>query len=251
MKVSIITVVYQGERFIESAIKSVLDQDYPDIEYIVIDGDSGDRTMELIESFGTKINTVVSEPDKGIYDAMNKGISLATGDIIGILNSDDFYRSDTIISKVVDRMISEKVDSVYGDLVYVDPEVTDKVRRYWKSGDFKSQRFLYGWMPPHPTFFIKRSVYLKYGFYNLGLRSAADYEFMLRVLFKHKVSCSHIPEVLTVMREGGISNASIRNRLKGNSEDARAWAQNDLKPLVVTRYLKPLRKLMQYISKPS
>lgn len=246
MKVSIVTVVYNGERFIESAIRSVLSQDYPNIEYIIIDGQSNDRTLEIIKRYGDRISKFVSEEDKGLYDAMNKGISMATGELLGVLNADDFYRSDSIISQVVDKVKMEGVDSIYGDLIYVDPVQTNRIRRIWKSGVASRKGFLYGWMPPHPTFFVKRWVYEKYGMFNINLKSAADYEFMLRVLYKFGISVSYIPEVITVMRDGGLSNASLKNRFKGNQEDALAWKLNELKPFFFTRILKPLRKITQY-----
>ncbi len=249
MKVSIVTVVYNNETTIADAINSVLDQDYHDIEYIVVDGASKDGTMDIIKQYSNKISKVISEPDKGIYDAMNKGVALATGDVVGILNSDDFYLNSTVISSIVEKMISDGVDSVYGDLVYVDPVDTKVVKRYWQSGSFRRRRFLYGWMPPHPTFFVKSEIYEKHGLFNLSLRSAADYEFMLRVLYKYKISSSYLKEIVTVMRDGGNSNASIKNRIKGNNEDVLAWKINELKPFFFTRYFKPLRKIPQFFTK--
>ncbi|MBO6497566.1 MAG: glycosyltransferase [Roseivirga sp.] len=251
MKVSIVTVVYNGASFIKSAIKSVLSQDYSDIEYIVIDGASTDGTMDIINQYKDQISHIISEPDQGIYDAMNKGVSLATGDVIGILNSDDFYSTNTVISDIVEKMTAEGVDSVYGNLVYVDPTNKEVVKRYWQSGRFTRKRFLYGWMPPHPTFFVRAEVYKKYGMFNLSLKSAADYEFMLRVLYKEKISTFYINKLITTMRDGGTSNISLKNRIRGNNEDQLAWKLNGLKPFFFTRYLKPLRKIWQFFRMPS
>ncbi|MCE7995850.1 MAG: glycosyltransferase [Roseivirga sp.] len=247
MRVSIITVVYNGERFIKSAIESVLNQNYGDIEHIVIDGDSSDGTMEIINRYKDKISTIVSEPDKGLYDAMNKGLSHCTGEIVGILNADDFYKDSGVISRVVECFKEKNTQSIYGDLIYVDQTAINKVKRYWKGGIYKRSKFLFGWMPPYPTFFVKREVYDQFGNFNIELKSAADYEFMLRVLYKHEISSYYLNETLTIMREGGLSNSSISNRLRGNSEDFIAWKINDIKPFFFTRFLKPLRKLKQFV----
>lgn len=250
MKISIVTVVYNNESTVADAIRSVLEQTHDAIEYIVIDGASSDGTMEVINSFKDRIDKVVSEPDKGIYDAMNKGLSLVTGEVVGILNSDDFYHDQHVISSIIEAFKAERADAVYGDLIYVDAQNTDKVKRYWKSGRYERNKFLYGWMPPHPTFFVKREVYQKYGQFNLTLKSAADYEFMLRVLYKHKISAAYVPKIITTMRDGGNSNASLKSRLKGNREDVKAWELNGISPSFFTRYLKPLRKIGQFVAKP-
>lgn len=250
MRVSIVTVVYNGEKFIKSAIDSVLSQDYPDIEHIIIDGNSSDNTMSIVNGYKDSVARIISEPDNGLYDAMNKGLSYCTGDIVGILNSDDFYKGPDVISKVVACFAKSDVQTVYGDLLYVDQFETEKIKRYWKGGEFKRSKFLYGWMPPHPTFFVRKEIYKKYGMFNLNLKSAADYEFMLRVLYKYKTSSYYLSQTLTVMRDGGMSNSSVSNRLRGNSEDSNAWKINNVKPYFFTRYLKPLRKLTQFVGRP-
>ncbi|GAB3182095.1 glycosyltransferase family 2 protein [Telluribacter humicola] len=248
MKVSIITVVYNGEKTIRDSIESVLRQDYPSIEYILIDGGSSDKTVEIIHSYGSKIARVVSERDKGIYDAMNKGISYATGDLIGILNADDLYAYDSAISDVVAAVSHDNTDGAYGDLVYVDPTLT-QIKRRWISGMYRKNLFNWGWMPPHPTFFLRKEWYQKYGNFRLDMGSAADYELMLRMIHKQKANLSYIPRVMIKMRIGGVSNQNILNRIKANKSDRKAWVVNDLKPYFFTLWLKPIRKVMQYVYK--
>jgi glycosyltransferase involved in cell wall biosynthesis len=247
MKVSIITITFNSSQTIEDTIQSVLSQDYHDVEYIIVDGASKDGTLEIIERYRSSISTIISEPDKGIYDAMNKGVSLATGDVIGILNSDDFYADAAVISDIVRSMQQFKSDACYADLVYVDRNDTTRVIRSWKSGEYRHGHFLRGWMPPHPTFFVKRSLYLKHGVYSLALRSAADYELMLRFIHKHGVSLSYLPRVITKMRTGGQSNVSFKNRWRANREDRLAWKMNGLQPGLLTLLRKPLSKLLQYL----
>jgi glycosyltransferase len=247
-KVSIITVCYNSASTIESTIQSVLNQDYKNIEYIVIDGKSTDATLDIIEKYKTQIHTIVSEKDKGIYDALNKGIALATGDIVAILHADDFYNSSTIISEVVQLFEQENCDCVYGDLQYVDRSNTDIVKRNWISGKYIKENFLKGWMPPHPAFFAKRECYTKFGVFNLSLKSAADYELMLRFLYKNNCSVAYLPKTLVKMRVGGKSNVTLANRIKANREDKMAWILNDLKPGMLTFIRKPLSKLGQFLN---
>lgn len=245
MKVSIITATYNSEATIADTLSSVQMQEYSDIEHLVIDGLSRDKTMSIVKSF-SHIARLVSEKDSGIYDAMNKGISLATGDVIGILNSDDFYASGDVISKVVKVFETTGCDAVYGDLVYVDRNDTAKVKRYWRSGRYTPGAFLWGWMPPHPTLFIRKEVYQKYGVFKLDLRTAADYELMLRFIHRNSIQIAYIPEVLVKMRAGGASNASLAGRVRANQADRMAWARNGIEPYFFTVYLKPLRKLGQF-----
>ncbi len=247
MKVSIITIAYNSAETIEDTIKSIVTQNYSNLEYIIIDGGSTDKTLSIVDKFKDSITTIVSEPDKGIYDAMNKGVQNATGDIVGILNSDDIYADNKVVSRIVEAIGNK--DSIYADLVYVDRDNTDKVTRYWKSGKYRKGIFKSGWMPPHPTFFIKKSCYNQYGTYNLQLKSAADYELMLRMLHKHNISVAYLPEVITKMRVGGQSNATLVNRIKANKEDKLAWSINDLKPGPLTLIMKPVRKISQFVKK--
>lgn len=249
MRVSIITVCYNSESTIQDTIKSVLHQDYKDIEYIIIDGQSTDQTLAIVNKYKNKIAHIISEKDNGMYDAINKGIHIATGKIIGILNSDDFYTDKQVISKIVDEIENKKVDSLYADLEYVHFKNISKTIRYWKSGTYRHGLFGNGWMPPHPTFFVKKDIYIQYGLYNTTLKSAADYELMLRLLHKHKVSTTYLKKTIVKMRVGGMSNASFKNRINANKEDRRAWEINGLKAKWYTLYLKPLSKLKQYFTK--
>jgi len=249
MTISIITICYNSASTIEDTVKSVLAQDYPDIEYIIVDGASKDNTLEIVNRYKEKISKIVSEPDKGIYDAMNKGIALCTGELIGILNSDDMYSSENILSHVVKKITEEKTDSLYGDIIYVERDKMEKIHRYWKSEPFKRENFRKGWMPPHPAFFVKREIYQKYGLFRTELTTSADYEIMLRFLYKEKISACYLPEVITKMRLGGISNISIKNRIRSNKEDRMAWRMNGLKPGPFTFIRKPLSKVFQFIKK--
>ena len=247
MKVSIITVAFNSEKTIEKTIQSILSQDYKNIEYLIIDGKSTDNTNEICNKYKNNISKIVSEKDRGIYDAMNKGIQLATGDIIGILNSDDWYANNHVISDVVTTMQKHNADALYGDLIYVDEKNIHRTKRYWKSGKFNKRKFKFGWMPPHPTVFIKKSLYEKYGLFNLTLQSAADYELMLRYFYKNNVVPCYLPKVITVMLQGGKSNASFHNRVKANREDRIAWKINNLNPNIFTLSLKPIRKIPQFL----
>jgi len=248
-KISIITVAFNAGKSIEDTIKSVLNQTYTNIEYIIIDGKSTDNTIEICNKYQDKIYKIISENDKGIYDAMNKGVNLATGDIIGILNADDFYADSNVIQNVVSKFEQNQIDGLYADLVYVDGEDTSKITRKWISGDYKENAFLNGWMPPHPTFFIKNECYKKYGNYSLELKSAADYELMLRMIHKHKIKLGYLNKIITKMRVGGVSNSSFKNRLNANKEDKRAWKMNGLKPSPLTFIRKPLSKLGQFFKR--
>lgn len=249
MKVSIITISFNSAATLEDTIRSVLSQDYPDLEYIIVDGNSTDGTLDIVKRYQSSIAQFISEPDKGIYDGMNKGLKMATGDLIGILNSDDIYEDSKVISDVVHLMESSQSMAAYADLVYVDRLDTSKVTRYWKSGSYKKGAFRKGWMPPHPTFFVRKSVYDRYGYFNLHLKSAADYEIMLRFIHKHGIEPAYLPRVITRMRAGGQSNLSLKNRIKANREDREAWRINGLKPGLFTLIRKPLSKIFQFMKK--
>ncbi len=249
MKITIITVCYNSEKTLADCISSVINQSYADVEYILIDGKSTDRTMEIIHSYGSKIDKVISEKDKGMYDAINKGIELATGEMIGVLNSDDMYVDEHVLEEVMQKFKKEETDALYADLNYVDQVDTEKVVRYWQSGIYKKNSFVSGWMPPHPTFFIQKSWYEKHGGYRLDLVSAADYELMLRMILKHGAKLSYLPRVIVNMRVGGMSNSSMFNRLRANKEDRKAWEMNGLSPKSYTLLFKPLRKIIQYVKR--
>ena len=258
MRVSLITVSYNSAKTIADTLKSVQSQTYKDIEYIVVDGNSSDGTIEIVKQFldSSKdamedsakgvVKKFLCERDKGIYDAMNKGLALATGDIIGVLNSDDFYCSNDVIEQVVGAFQENETDCLYGDLNYVDPIDTSKIVRKWRSGAYLRENFLKGWMPPHPTFFVRKTCYDKFGTFDTQFKSAADYELMLRFLFKESCSAQHLPKVMIHMRAGGVSNVSLKNRIRANREDRLAWKINGLKPKWFTLLRKPLSKLIQY-----
>ena len=247
MKISVITATYNSASTIESSLLSFINQDYENKELIIIDGGSTDETLSIIEKYKSAVTTIISEKDNGIYDALNKGISLATGDVIAILHSDDFYIHNHVLSKVIETFIAYKSDSVYGNLIYVDRIDTNRIIRKWISGNYIHGKFIQGWMPPHPAFFVKKECYNRYGKFNLSLRSSADYELMLRFLHKHKISTAYLNEFLVKMRIGGQSNVSLKNRIKANREDKLAWELNDLKPAFYTLFFKPLRKLIQFL----
>lgn len=247
MKVSIITVVYNGADTLRDCIESVLGQTHPNLEYIVVDGASTDASPAIVKQFGAKIAAFISEPDRGIYDAMNKGLAAATGDVVGFLNADDLYAHPNVIANVVAALQTENTQAAYGDLVYVDRLHPDRVVRTWTAGRYRPGQFRQGWMPPHPTFFVKKRMYDEFGGFNLQLKSAADYELMLRFIHKQGIRLSYLPQVLVRMRTGGLSNASLRNRLRANREDRRAWLLNDLKPHPLTLWWKPLRKVAQFL----
>lgn len=246
LKVSLITITYNSEATIEHTIQSVLEQTHPDIEYIIVDGLSTDKTWSIIEKYKSKISKLISEPDKGLYDALNKGISMATGEIIGIIHSDDFYTSPNVISQVVNVFKKRQAEGVYADLYYVAKDDSSKIIRKWKSGEYHHGMFLKGWMPPHPTLFVKKSCYDQFGLFNLNLGSAADYEMCLRLIHKHQIKLAYLPEYIIKMRVGGKSNVTLKNRIKANQNDRKAWVVNGLKPYFYTLYLKPLRKIVQF-----
>lgn len=229
MKISIITITYNSEKTLDDTIKSVLSQTYHDIEYIIVDGNSKDSTIDIVKSYSDKISKFVSEKDSGIYDAMNKGLRLATGDVVGILNSDDVYFDENVISNVVAKFEESKTASIYGDLYYVDENDLQKVQRYWKSSDFKEGSFAKGWHPPHPTFFVKKEVYEKCGYFDLEMKVSADFELMIRLLERYKISTAYLAKVLVRMRAGGESNRSIKNIITGNKSILRAFDKNGIR----------------------
>lgn len=258
--ISIVTAVFNGEGVVTNCLESVRSQTLSS-EHIIIDGGSTDSTLGIAAGF-PHVTKVVSEPDRGIYDAMNKGIKLATGEVVGLLNSDDFYASPDVLAKVSSVFDDPTVGACYGDLVYVEeiPGLAGaraeqqsgfKIVRYWKSGHCRKGSFHWGWMPPHPTFFVRRPVYEEFGLFNLNLGSAADYEIMLRFLLRHQIKAFYLPEVFVKMRIGGVSNASVSNRLKANRMDRKAWEVNGLKPHPWTLAMKPIRKIPQWWRRPN
>ncbi|MDP2894012.1 MAG: glycosyltransferase family 2 protein [Sulfurimonas sp.] len=248
MKISIITVVWNNKKTIKDAIESVLGQTYKDIEYIIIDGASSDGTVDVVKCYGDKISKFVSEPDRGLYDAMNKGVALATGDVVGILNSDDFYIDNGVIERVMKEFEKSQVDSVFADLVYVKSDNLNKVVRYYDSSHFTPQRFAYGWMPAHPTFFVRRWVYEKYGLFRTDLKIAADFDILARFLYTYKISYSYMKEVLVKMRLGGVST-SLSSIWINNIEQLRICRQNSIDTNIFKIISKYPSKLMGFVKK--
>lgn len=246
MKTSIITVCKNPGKNLESCIESIASQTYNDTEHIIVDGMSTDGTSDIVNEYKDNITIYVREHDSGIYEAMNKGIAMATGDVIGLLNADDLYASPNILELVAKAFEDSDIDCCYGDLVYVAKDNTNNVIRNWKSCEFKPELFSKGWHPPHPTLFVKKNIYEKYGVFNTKYKIGADYALMLKLLMKHRISSKHIPQVLVKMRVGGSSNKSLLNILKANIECYRAWKEHDLEisPFFILR--KPFNKLTQY-----
>ncbi len=250
MKVSIVTITYNSAATVEDTIKSVVMQDYPDMEYLVIDGKSKDQTLSIVERYKDKITKIVSERDGGLYFGLNKGLKMATGDVVGALHSDDIYAHPQVLSHVMELFNKDpELEGVYADLNFVSRDDTNKVMRVWKAGAYEPDAFKKGWMPPHPTFFVRKSVYEKYGYINTDLKLSADYELMLRLVHKHQIKIAYLPETIVKMRMGGVSNISFFVKMKANIEDKLAWKLNNLKPGLLTTLRKPLRKIGQYFKK--
>lgn len=250
MKISIVTVCFNSAETLADTIEAVACQTYPDKEHIVVDGASTDGTLDMLKA-SPSLSHFVSEPDQGIYDAMNKGIAMVTGDVVGTLNADDFYYDDTVLSQVAEVFADPTVDACYADLIYVDKLDTNKIVRYWKSCDYRPGLFERGWMPAHPTFFVRRSVYQKFGGFDLNFRRQADFELTMRFLATHGISSRYIPSIWVKMRMGGVSNNSILGVIKGNLEAYRACRKNGLEvwmlPFIAR---KVLSRIPQFFRKP-
>ena len=249
MRVSIITPTLNSDRFIKDCIESVKYQSYLDIEHIIVDGGSIDSTLKIIKDYENSYNLkLIAGKDNGIYDALNKGIKSATGEIIGILHSDDLYPNNEVIEKIVSIFKLQKIDSCYGDLHYIKENDINKVIRYWKSGDYKRNKFKYGFMPPHPTFFVKKEIYEKYGLFDTYYKISGDYELMVRFLYKNFISCYYIPEVLVKMRIGGKSNKNLKHILIKMKEDYKVIKKYNL-GVIDTLLLKSFIKIPQFFKK--
>lgn len=244
MRVSLITVTYNAEMSIERCIKSVIAQNYHNIEYIVVDGASADNTLQILDQYKKYINLLISEPDKGMYDALNKGISRATGNVIGILNADDYFASDDILTKIAEVFKDPEVDILYGNLDFVDPNET--IIRKWRTKAYKRGSFSWGWMPAHPTFYCRRSLFNNLGFYSLEYGTAADYELMLRFMHDKNINAYFLDKVMVKMQTGGMSNKSPANRINAWRFDLKAMRKNGIKFPLLALIMKPLRKVGQY-----
>jgi glycosyltransferase involved in cell wall biosynthesis len=245
--VSVITVSHNSVRTISDTIKSVLAQTYENIEYIIIDGSSADGTIELVNSFGKNISKFLSEPDNGIYDAINKGIRLATGDIVGILNSDDFFYDSNVIERVAEQFKESEVDAVFGDARFVDPVRTSKVVRYYSSKDFNTGKFKFGFMPAHPSFYVKRELFEKLGYYKVDYKIAADFELLVRFLYINKIKFRYLEMPFLSMRTGGVSNKSIISNYTLNKEIARACKENGIRTNFFWIYSKYFIKMFEFL----
>jgi glycosyltransferase involved in cell wall biosynthesis len=243
-KISLITVTRNAETTIQLCIESVLSQDYANVEYIVIDGLSTDGTVKIINQYINQTSHFVSEHDNGIYDAMNKGIKIATGDIVGILNADDCFADKTVLTEVAKAFINNEIDALYGNLEYVKPD--GNIIRRWQSGSYKVSSFNWGWMPPHPTFYCKRLIFNSLGCYDHGFGTAADYELMLRFMYLNKLGVFYLNKVMVKMNIGGASNETLNSRIKAWKFDFKAMGKNGVLFPRVCVIFKPLRKLVQY-----
>jgi len=246
MKISLITVVYNGETFLQECFNSVMAQTYPDVEYLVIDGGSTDRTVNIVQENQSAIDYFISEKDNGLYDAINKGIQRATGEVIGILNADDLFARPDVLASVAKAFIDQpKIDGLYGDLNYIHP-TSHKVIRTWKSKQNTLADVTKGWMPAHPTLYLKRSLFEKNGDYALDLGTAADYELILRYFYTHKIEAVYLAIIMVNMRIGGVSNQSVMSRVSAFVNDYKALKRNSVPHPLLAVIRKKLSKLSQF-----
>lgn len=248
-KISLVTCCYNSEKTIEDTIQSVLDQDYSNYEHIIVDGKSKDRTLEIVKRYEDKYEgklRYISEPDQGIYDAFNKGIKMAKGDIIGILNSDDVLYSPTVFSDIAKTFVEEQCDVVYGDLVFADEETLTQITRVWRAGKGNIQ---WGWRPPHPTFYVRKEVHDKHGYYKTYFKISGDYDFMIRTLKDKSLKFGYIPKTLVKMRVGGVSTAGPKANLMSCKEIQQVLKENDMKFRVLVQVSRILRVIPQKFKK--
>jgi len=250
VKISIVTVCYNSVETVEDTVRSVLAQTHDEVEHVIVDGGSTDGTLDVLARYREHIDTIISEPDEGIYDAMNKGIRLATGQIIGCLNADDIYADPNVLADVASAVDGEAFEGVYGDLVYVSRDDNHKVLRYWKAGEYLPGAFHVGWVPPHPTFFCRRSLFQEFGYYDAVYHIAGDFELMLRLIEKHRIRVGYIRRPLVRMRVGGRAN-TIRGMVRGNREILHAFASNGLRPSLRFFWQKPFVKIGQLARRPA
>jgi len=250
MKISIVTACFNSVDTIEDTIKSVLSQNYNNIEYVIVDGGSTDSTLDIINRYKNNIIRVISEPDTGIYNAMNKGIKLSSGKIVATLNSDDLYADENIVTEIVEFIHKNHLDAAYGDLIYINPENNNRTKRIWKPGPYKKGAFYRGWVPPHPTFFCRKHIFEKYGYFNEKFKIAADFELMLRFIEKHQIKVGYLPKVIVKMRTGGKANV-LRGIIRGNWEIIRSFRLNGLRLSPWLFVLKPITKMSQLFRRPN
>lgn len=251
MKISIVTACYNSAATIRDTLKTIQMQTHQDIEHIVIDGGSTDGTLEILEQNKQHIAYLTSEPDNGLYDAMNKGIQRATGDVIGLLNSDDLFAHDNVLSQVVNALADDSVDACYGDLVYVNHGNIDQVARYWKSCNYTPELFGKGWVPAHPTFYVRKAVHDQHSIlFNVDYKLAADYDVLLRLFFAHNIKTTYIPDVMVKMRLGGATNKSLKNIVNQNKEIMHILKRHNY-PYSPTKFIahKLMDRIQQHLNK--
>lgn len=249
MKISILTATYRCEDTIADCLRSVAAQTHPAVEHLVIDGASTDGTLAIIERHRDRVAQVISERDDGLYDALNKGLVLCSGDVVGFLHADDVYADGRVLERIAAAFDDPAVMACYGDLLYVRRQDTDSVVRYWRAGEFAPRKLRYGWMPPHPTFFARRSLYQRFGSFDTDFRIAADYESLLRMLTGLEGKVAYLPEVLVRMRLGGTSNRSLGQIIRKSKEDYRAIRRHR-QGGIGTLLCKNLSKLGQFVTHP-
>ncbi len=245
-RISVITATYNNEKSIERCLASINNQTFKAFEHIIIDGASSDKTLNYLKKNQSKTSILLSEPDSGVYFALNKGLKLASGDIIAFLHGDDYYASNHVLEEISNIMIHEDVDIVYGDLCYVSKN-TKNIVRFWKSGKFRKWKFFFGWMPPHPTLFVRREIYRKINYFNTSFKISSDYDSILKMFILNDFKSFYIPRVLVFMETGGISNKSLKNIFLKSSEDYSILAQYNNFPFTIL-ILKNLLKLKQFFN---
>lgn len=247
MKISVVTVTFNSASTLKDTIESVMKQDHANVEHVLVDGGSTDGTVDIIKSY-SHIRKWVSERDKGLYDAINKGILMADGDVVGILNSDDFFPNSQVLSKVADKLSNESCDAVIGDIAFVRPDSLSRIVRYYPAKNFHPGKFAAGFMPPHPSFYVRRHLYQDYGLYKPDYKIAADYELLIRFLYTKKIRYSYIPEIMVYMRTGGVSNQSVKSRYILNKEIIKACAENGIQTNMFRLSMKYFTKVFEYLT---
>ncbi|MEJ7737965.1 MAG: glycosyltransferase family 2 protein [Chitinophagaceae bacterium] len=247
LQISVVTVTFNSESTLADTLRSVASQDYAEVEHILVDGGSIDGTVDIIKSF-PHVKKWVSEQDRGLYDAINKGIQMARGDVVGILNSDDFFPDNQVLSSIAQTFLDHPVEAVYGDIAFVKPTNLKKIIRLYRSAAFSPRKFAFGYMPAHPSFYVKRDVYKRFGLYKLDYKIAADYELLMRFLYRNHLSCRYIDKILVYMRTGGVSNKSIFSRYILNKEIIQACRENGVNTNMAILSIKYLNKVFEYIN---
>lgn len=247
--ISVITVCYNSASTIEKALKSVADQSWQHVEHIVIDGGSKDGTQDILRRHSSRLAHIVSEPDEGIYDAMNKGLTLAQGSVVCFLNSDDFYADQNVLAKIAERMQRDNLDAMFGDVAFVRPEAPDLIIRRYRSARFTPQRLAYGWMPAHPALFIRREIFTRLGGFKKTYRIAGDFEFIVRAFLRQELRYIHLPEVFVKMQVGGASTSGWRSKLLLNREVLRACRENQVPTNIFKIMSKYPAKLLELFQK--